>query len=238
MTYISWSSEFALCLKNYLMDCFISWRLFDLWTSYFGIMGQYDQTFDLKINICHCDLYFMVQWFCLMSKKLFDGWVSHFQIMRQGDPNFDLKINVGQHDLLFHGLMILLNILDYLMDEGHSWYNRSVWHKDWPHQVYVGQWPLFYGPVILHHILKTIWWRNVVLGIMDQCDTKIDLVKCLWVSDLYFTVHWFCLLSLLLTNYFYTLRNGAGRGYLCPSWHCSRLISSIKYRYLHLPIYV
>ena len=29
--------------------------------SYFGIMGQYDQTFDLKINIRHCDLYFMVQ---------------------------------------------------------------------------------------------------------------------------------------------------------------------------------
>ena len=56
--------------------CIISWRLFDLWTSYFGIMGQYDQTFDLKINICHCDLYFMVQWFCLISQRLFDGWVS------------------------------------------------------------------------------------------------------------------------------------------------------------------
>ena len=53
--------------------CVMSWKLLDVWTSYFGIMGQYDQTFDLKINVCHCDLYFMVQWFCLMSQRLFDG---------------------------------------------------------------------------------------------------------------------------------------------------------------------
>ena len=151
-----------------------------------------------------------------------------------------------------------------------------MWHIDWPYQVYVGQWPIFYGPAILLHILKTIWaassefvtyrlceqrrfrracasaqsrqnlrcslikavsqeepsdrkldpwprwmaghaqlkfvmtecsktqirlarpiwWRNVVLGIMDQCHSKIDLVKYMWVSDLYFVVHWFCLISL------------------------------------------
>ena len=29
--------------------------------SYFGIMGQYDLTVDLKINVGLCDLYFMVQ---------------------------------------------------------------------------------------------------------------------------------------------------------------------------------
>ena len=46
-----------------------------------------------------------------------------------------------------------------------------------------------YGPAILLHILKTIGWRNVVLRIMDQCDSKIDLVKYMWVSDLYFMIH-------------------------------------------------
>ena len=71
----------------------------------------------------------------------------------------------------------LISSEDYLMGEHHSWNIGSVWHKDWPHQVYVGQWPIFYGPVILLHILETIWWRNVVLGLMDQCDTKIDLLK-------------------------------------------------------------
>ena len=142
-------------------------------------MSQYDLTFDIKINVGHCDLYFMVQWFYLISPRLFDGWVSYFQIMRQCDPNFDLKINISQQD--------------YVMDEQHSWYNGSVWHKDWPQPV--GQWPIFYGPVILHHILKTISWRNVVLlRIMDQCDSKIDLVKYIWFSDLYFMVHWFCLI--------------------------------------------
>ena len=32
-------------------------------------------------------------------------------------------------------------------------------------------------------------WTNVILGIMDQCDKKIDLLKYMWVSDLYFTGH-------------------------------------------------
>ena len=84
-----------------LWFCLLSWRLFDIWTSLFGIMSQYDMTFDLKINVGHCDLYFIVQWFCLLSWRLFDGWVLYFQIMRQCYPNFDHKINIGQNDLYF-----------------------------------------------------------------------------------------------------------------------------------------
>ena len=179
--------------------CLISWRLFDAWTLLFGIMsqydpkfylkinighcdyillpsdfvlyledylmyehhtlgikGQYDLTFDLKINVGLCDLYFMVQWLCLISPRLFDAWVTYLQITRQCDPNFDLKVNISQRDL-------------YL--QHHSWSNGSVWHIHWPYQVYVGQWPIFYGPAILLHILKTIWWRNIALGIMDHCDS-------------------------------------------------------------------
>ena len=75
MTYISWSRDFA-----------ISWRLFVVWTSYFGIMSQYDQTCDLKINVGHCNLYFMVQWFFLpyMLKTL---WC--------------LNINIWDYDLVW-----------------------------------------------------------------------------------------------------------------------------------------
>ena len=173
--------------------CVIYWSLFDGWWLSLGIMGQYDQMFDLKINVgLYSDLYFMVHWFYLISQRLFDGWVSYFQIMRQCDTNFDLSIK-GQYDLYFlvwWFCLIPLNLYD------HSWYVGSVWRKDWPHQVYVGQWPIFYGPVVWLHILKTIWWRSVVLGIMDQCDSKIDLLRYMWVSDLSFMVHWFCLLSL------------------------------------------
>ena len=66
-------------------------------------MNQYHPTFDLKINVGHCDLYFIVQWFCLISSRLFDVWTSLFGIMNQFDPTFDLKINVGLCDLYFMG---------------------------------------------------------------------------------------------------------------------------------------
>ena len=47
--------------------CLVSWMLFDVWTSLFGIMNQYDPTVDLKINVGHFNLYFMVKWFHVTS---------------------------------------------------------------------------------------------------------------------------------------------------------------------------
>ena len=58
-------------------------------------------TFDFKINVGHCDLHFMVLWFCLISWRRFDIWTPYFAIMSQYDPMFDLKINVGHCDLYF-----------------------------------------------------------------------------------------------------------------------------------------
>ena len=224
--------------------CVISWRLFDVCTSYFRSMNQYDPKFDLKINVGHCDLYFMVQRLCLIAWRLFHVPIFHGPVILcfilrtiwcvniiLGDygsvwpevwpqnkcmslwPIFHgplilpyisktiwwMSVIFSDNEKVWHkpwpknkyrstwpiflGLMILLNILeDYLIDEHHNWYNGSVWHKDWPHQVYVGQWPIFSGPVILLHILKAIWWRNVVLGIINQCDTKIDLLKYMSVA--------------------------------------------------------
>ena len=78
-----------------------SLKTFDIWTPYFGIMSQYDPMFDLKIFVGHCDLYFMVQWFCLIAWRLFDIWTSYFGIMSQYDPMFDLKIFVRHCDLYF-----------------------------------------------------------------------------------------------------------------------------------------
>ena len=36
---------------------------------------------------------------------------------------------------------------------------------------------VFHGPVILPYILKTVRWTKVIRDIMDQCYTKIDLIK-------------------------------------------------------------
>ena len=55
------------------------------------------------------------------------------------------------------------------MDEHHSWYNGSVWHIDWPYQVYIGQWPIFYGPAILKTLMeKCCTWDNGSVWLKDQ----------------------------------------------------------------------
>ena len=75
----------------------LNFALYLIWTSYFGIMSQYDQTCDCHIFVGHCDLYFMVHWISPLSWRLFDVWTSYFWIMSQ----YDLEITVGYHDLYF-----------------------------------------------------------------------------------------------------------------------------------------
>ena len=41
---------------------------------------------------------------------------------------------------------------DYLMEK-RIWDNGSVWLKDRPCKIYVGQWPIFHGPLILPYII-------------------------------------------------------------------------------------
>ena len=82
-----------------------------------------------------------------------------------------------------------------VMDEYFTWDVGSVWHKHWPEFIYIGQWPIFHGLVILLYILKTICWTNAIIGILIPCDAKIYVIKSMWVSDLHFMVQWFCLVS-------------------------------------------
>ena len=82
-------------------------------TPFLGIMSFYDPMFDLRINVGHCDLYFMFQWFCLISWQLFSGWTSYFGILSQHDLTCDLKICVDHCDLccILHGPLNLPYIL-------------------------------------------------------------------------------------------------------------------------------
>ena len=82
-------------------------------------------------NIGHCDLYFMVQWFCLISWRLFDIWTPCFGITSQNDPMFDLKINVGHCDLYFI-IHWFCHISLYLMDECHTFgkWVSVIWSSD------------------------------------------------------------------------------------------------------------
>ena len=67
---------------------------------------------------------------------------------------------------------------------------------------------------------------------MNQCHAKIDLVKYMWVSDLYFMVHLFCLRSLSDFNYFNKLRNGVGRGIPAPPGTCSLVFMKILFLFM------
>ena len=42
---------------------------------------------------------------------------------------------------------------DYLMEKHCTWDNGTVWLKDRPCKIYVGQWPIFHGPLILPYII-------------------------------------------------------------------------------------
>ena len=97
------------CMNIILQDYESVWP--DIWPqskcrSLFEIMNQYDLMHDLKINVGHCDLYFMVQWFCVIPWRLFDVWTSSLRIMGQYDQTFDLKINVSLWPI-FYGSLIL-----------------------------------------------------------------------------------------------------------------------------------
>ena len=159
--------------------CLISWRLFDIWTPYFGIMSQYDPMFDLKINAGHLDLYFMVQWFCLISWRLFDIWTPYFGIMSQ----YDLKINVGHCDLYFMVQWFCLT----------SWRLFDVWKPlfgimrlydlKFDLKINVGHWPIFHGTVSLPYILKTVWCMNIILQDYESVSPDIwpqNKCRSLW----------------------------------------------------------
>ena len=120
---------------------FISWRLFDIWIPYYGIMSQYDPMFDHKIFVAHCDLYFMVEWFCLIS----------WNICRSLWPIFYGPLNLP---------FILKTV--WCMNIIHSYY-ESVYHNIWPRNKCRSLWPIFHGPVILPYILNSIWSINVIL---------------------------------------------------------------------------
>ena len=184
--------------------CLIS-SLFDVLTSLFGIMSQYDLKFDLKINIGHCDLYFIVQWFCVTSWGLFDVWTSYFwdygsvwHIWPQNKCRSLTYISWSSDFALY--------LEDYLMFQHHYLGLRVRNPKFWPRNKCRSMWPVFHGPVTLSYISKTvwcmsviiyfqtvwpklwyqicqhdlvilltifkiIWWMNIIVGIMAQCDT-------------------------------------------------------------------
>ena len=98
MIYVSWSNDFA----------FISWRLFDGWTSNFGIMIQCDTTFDLKCRS---------QWPIFLGPVILSYFLKTLIYMNivlcYNEPVWHNLWPLNRsHWPLFHGPLILPNILE------------------------------------------------------------------------------------------------------------------------------
>ena len=171
------------------------------WTNV--IIGILDPC-DAKIYNIKCvwvsDLHFMVQWFCLISWRLFDGLMLYRRYLFNVTQTLNWNYMCRSVTYISWSSDFALYVEDYLMDKCHNWNIGSMWCKDLPHKMYVGQWSALHGPVILSYILNTFWWRNFVLKILIQSNIKFDLQIYMWVSDLYFVVQWFCLIPLILFN--------------------------------------
>ena len=121
----------------------------------------------LKINVCHCDLYFMFYWFCLVPWRLFDVWTSLVGIrisMTRHWPQNKCR-SVWRIQPIIHGLVILRYILKTIcfMNIIHvPWDYVSVWPDVWPQIKYMSLWSIFHGPVILPLICHRIY-------LMDEC---------------------------------------------------------------------
>ena len=127
-------------------------------TSHFGIMGQCDATFNLRVNVGLCDLYFMVQWFCLISWRLFDVWTSLFGIMCQ----CDLRINVGLYGLYFMVQWFCL-IPWRLFGVWTSLFGiMSQYDPVFDLKINVCHYDLYFSDFALY-CLKTVWCRNTIL---------------------------------------------------------------------------
>ena len=101
---------------------------------------------------CVSDLHFMVPWFCLISWRLFDGlifcWRYWFGVTKTLNWNYICRTVT----YISWSSDFALYLEGYLMGKCHNWNIGSMWCKDLPHKMYVGQWPTFHGQVILSYI--------------------------------------------------------------------------------------
>ena len=120
---------------------------------------------DAKIYLVKCmwvsDLHCMVQCFCLLSWRQYDGLMLYWSFWFSVTQTLTWNYICRSLTYISWSSDFALYLEDYLMDKCHNWNVRSMWCKDFPHKMYVRQWPAFHGPVIPSYILKTFWWRNV-----------------------------------------------------------------------------
>ena len=188
-----WPSFHAPAILLYILKT-ISWINLIL-----GILVLCDTMIDIIINVDHLDLYFMVQW--LWPYILNVIWCMNIIIWDYESVWSDSWPESKCRSLwpIFHGPMILCYILKTTWCMTHSlglcdlyfialwfcfisatiWclsviftYNDTVRPKLWPQSKYKSAWSIFHPIEILLNSFYFNQWINIIVGIMDQCDTS------------------------------------------------------------------
>ena len=145
-----------------------------------------DPMFDLKINVGHCDLYFMVQWFAL--------YLEDYLIIRWDNdsvwPDFWTQYKCWSicsveffHWFCFISLRLFDVWISYFEYDSMFDLKINVGHRD---QYFMCQWFC-----LISWRLFDVW--TSYFGIMSQYNPTFDLRINVGHSDLYFIVHDFAL---------------------------------------------
>ena len=111
------------------------------------ILVPCDPIIDVKIYLCWCDLYFMVQWFCLISWIL--CWINVTPgILVPCDPMNDHLLYLGHCDLISCFSDFAFYFYYYFMENCHTWIIISMWQNDLHTNTSRSVWPILYGLMI------------------------------------------------------------------------------------------
>ena len=105
---------------------------------------------------------------CLISWRLFDGWMLYWRYWFSVSRKLTWRCIRRSLTYISWSSDFVLYLEDYFMDKCNNWDISSMWCKDLPHKIYVGQLLTFHGPVILSYVLKTFWWRNLYIAPVFQ----------------------------------------------------------------------
>ena len=165
MTYIPWSSDFALYLEDYLM---YEYHYLGLWVCMTEVQPPVILPYILKTIWCMNIIF----------------W--HYDSVW---PNIWPQNKYRSLWPIFHGPLILCYILKTIWYMNIIlWDYRSVWPDIWPQNKCRSMWPIFYGPVILSYISKTIWCMSFIFSDNKTVWLKLDLKVNISQHDLYFMV--------------------------------------------------
>ena len=131
----------------------------------FTIMKWYDTTFDLNMIVSHCDLYFMVQWFCSISLKAHLTYEHHtsrlWNAVTQLFTSIWMQVTVTYISWSSDFALYLEDHLTYAHHIFRLW-NGMTQPFDLNMIVSLCD-PIFHGPVSLPYIWKPIWHMNIIL---------------------------------------------------------------------------